>query len=72
MLTLMKKSHVQHVRSVVEISERFLPKPTVEEFKSDPMDYWGFVSPLNVHVAAEVDFDDLKVVFLLQRCNKKV
>ena len=72
MLTLMTKSHAQHVRSVVEISERVLPKPAVEEFKSDPMDYWGFVNPLKVHIAAEVDSDDLKVVFLLQRCNKKV
>ena len=34
-----KKSHVQHVRSVVEISERFLPKSTVEEFEGDSLLY---------------------------------
>ena len=55
-----------------EIGERFLPKPTIEHFDGDPLDYGAFVSRFKVHIADCLRSDDLKLVYLLQHCSKKV
>ena len=38
-----------------EVSERYLPKPSVEEFDGDPLDYWAFVNRFQIHVAERVN-----------------
>ena len=55
-----------------EASERFLPKPAIEQFDGDPLDYWAFVSRFKVHIADRISSDDLKLVYLLQHCSKSV
>ena len=58
--------------SRTEVSERFLPKPAIEEFDGDPLDYWAFVNRFKVHIADRITSDDLKLVYLLQHCSKRV
>ena len=55
-----------------EVGERFLPKPAVEKFDGDPLDYWIFVNRFKVHTADRVYSDDLKLVYRLQHCSKRV
>ena len=55
-----------------EMSERFLPKPAIENFDGDPLDYWAFVNRFKVHIADRINSDDLKLVYLLQHCSKRV
>ena len=38
----------------VEVSERYLPKPAIEEFDGDPLDYWAFVNRFKVHIADRI------------------
>ena len=45
-------------------SEHFLPKPSVEKFDGDPLDYWGFVNCFQIHIASRVATDDLKLVYI--------
>ena len=56
----------------VKVGDRFLPKPAVENFDGDPMDYWAFVNRFEVHVASKVHDDDLRLAYLLQHCTKPV
>ena len=58
--------------SHAEASERFLPKPSIEQFDGDPLDYWAFVNRFKVHIADRIISGDLKLVYLLQHCSKKV
>ena len=55
-----------------ELSERFLPKPSIEVFDGDPFDYWGFVNRFEIHIASRVATDDLRLVYLLQHCSKRI
>ena len=55
-----------------EVSERYLPKPSIEEFDGNPLDYWAFVNRFQIHVAERVNSDDLRLVYLLQHCSKRV
>ena len=55
-----------------EVSERYLPKPSIEEFDGDPLDYWAFVNRFQIHVAERVNSDDLRLVYLLQHCSRRV
>lgn len=55
-----------------EIGERFLPKPAIEKFEGDPLDYWAFVNRFKVHIADRIWSEDLKLVYLLQHCGKRV
>jgi len=65
---------VQHspLPSYAEVGERFLPKPAIEKFEGDPLDYWAFVNRFKVHIADRIRSDDLKLVYLLQHCSKTV
>ena len=54
------------------MSERYLPKPSIEEFDGNPLDYWAFVNRFQIHVAERVNSDDLRLVYLLQHCSKRV
>ena len=56
----------------VEVGDRFLPKPSVERFEGDPMDYWAFVNRFEVHVASRITDDDLRLAYVLQHCAKPV
>ena len=56
----------------VEVGDRFLPKPLVEKFQVDPMDYWAFVNRFEVHVASRITDDDLRFAYVLQHCAKPV
>ena len=56
----------------VEGSERYLPKLSIGEFCGDPLDYWAFVNRYDVHIAARVTSDDLRLSYLLQHCSKEV
>ena len=56
----------------VEVGDRFLPKPAVEKFDDDPMDYWAFVNRFEVHVASKVHDDGLRLAYVLQHCTKPV
>ena len=56
----------------VEVGDRFLPKPAVEKFDGDPMDYWAFVNRFEVDVASKVHDDDLHLAYVLQHCTKPV
>ena len=55
-----------------EMSERFLPKPAIENFDEDPLDYWALVNRFKVHIANRIHGNDLKLVYLLQHCSKGV
>ena len=55
-----------------EESESFLPKSAIEEFDGDPLDYWACVNRFKVHIADRITSDDLKLVYLLQHCSKRV
>ena len=54
------------------MSERYLPKPSIEKFDRDPLDYWGFDNRFQIHIASKVTTDDLRLVYLLQHCSEKV
>ena len=56
----------------IEGSERYLQKLSVGEFYGDPLDYWAFVNRYDVHIAARVTSDDLRLSYLLQHCSKEV
>ena len=56
----------------LEVGDRFLPKPAVEKFDGDPLDYWAFVNRFEVHVASKVYDDDLRLAYVLQHCTKPV
>ena len=56
----------------VEVGDRFLPKPSVERFEGDPIDYWAFVNRFEVHVASRITDDDLRLAYVLQHCAKPV
>ena len=56
----------------LEVSERFLPKPSIDPFDGDPLDYWAFVSRYEVHIAGRVNSPDLRLAYLLQHCTKLV
>ena len=56
----------------VEVGDRFLPKPSVERFEGDPMNYWAFVNRFEVHVASRITDDDLRLAYVLQHCAKPV
>ena len=53
-----------------EVGDRYLPKPAIEKFTGDPLDYWAFVNRFTVHIADRIASDDLKLVYLLQHCSK--
>ena len=36
------------------------------------MDYWGFVNRFEIHIASRVATDDLRLVYLLQHCSKRI
>ena len=55
-----------------ELSERYLPKPSIEKFDGDLLDYWGFVNRFQIHIDSKVATDDLRLVYLLQHCSEKV
>ena len=57
---------------VVEVGERFLPKPSIEKFDGDPMDYAAFENRYQVHIRDKIKDDDLKLAYLLQHCTKRV
>ena len=54
------------------MSERYLPKPSIEKFDGDPLDYWGYVNRFQIHIASKVAVDHLRLVYLLQHCSEKV
>ena len=56
----------------VETGDRFLPKPSIDLFDGDPLDYWSFVSRYGVHIAERVSSPDLRLAYLLQHCTKNV
>ena len=64
--------YVQQTSPSVEVSERYLPKPAIEEFDGDPLDYWAFVNRFKVHIADRIRSIDLKLVYLLQHCSRRV
>ena len=49
-----------------------MPKPSIEPFEGDPLDYWAFVNRYDVHIAGRVGSDDLSLAYLLQHCTKAV
>lgn len=55
-----------------EGNERFLPKPSIEHFNGDPLDFWAFVNRYDVHIAARIGSDDLRLAYLLQHCSRDV
>lgn len=55
-----------------EASDRFLPKPSIDPFDGDPLDYWAFVARYDVHIARRVSSADLRLAYLLQHCTKQV
>ena len=57
---------------LVEGSERYSPKLLIGEFCGNPLDYWAFVNRYDVHIAARVTSDDLRLSYLLQHCSKEV
>ena len=61
-----------NIYAAPEVSERYLPKPSIEKFDGDPLDYWAFVNRFQIHVAERVNGDDLRLVYLLQHCSKRV
>ena len=64
--------YAQQTSPSVEVSERYLPKPVIEEFDGDPLDYWAFVNRFKVHIADRIRSIDLKLVYLLQHCSRRV
>ena len=65
-------NYAQQTSPSVEASERYLPKPAIEKFDGDPLDYWAFVNRFKVHIADRIRSIDLKLVYLLQHCSKRV
>ena len=58
--------------SMAGMGERLLPRPTIEKFDGDPMNYWTFVRQFNAHIMRKVEGDDLRLLFLIQHCEPKV
>ena len=54
----------------LEVSQHFLPKPSIDPFDGNPLDYWAFVSRCEVHIAERVNSPDLRLAYLLQHCTK--
>lgn len=50
----------------------FLPKPSIDPFSGDLLDYWAFVSRYDVNIAGRVSRADLRLAYLLQHCTKEV
>ena len=56
----------------LEVSERFLSKPSISPFDGNLLDYWAFVSRYEVHIAGKVNSPNLRLAYLLQHCTKLV
>ena len=50
----------------VKVGNRFLPKPSVEKFKVNPMDQWAFVNRFEVHATSKITDNDLRLAYVLQ------
>ena len=52
-------------------SDQLLPKPTIETFDGDPMDYWAFLNRFTCHVADWLP-SQKKFSYLMRHCSERV
>ncbi|XP_078493207.1 uncharacterized protein LOC144748758 [Ciona intestinalis] len=57
---------------VTDAGERFLPRPVIDKFDGNPMNYWTFVRQFETHINRKTEGNDLKLVYLLQHCDPHV
>ncbi|XP_078490965.1 uncharacterized protein LOC144747081 [Ciona intestinalis] len=57
---------------VTDVGERFLPRPVIDKFDGNPMNYWTFVRQFETHINRKTEGNDLKLVYLLQHCDPHV
>lgn len=54
------------------LEDRFLPRPELQKFRGNPLEYWTFIRGFDIHVASKLQSDERKLLFLIQHCESHV
>ena len=61
------------IASCFESNERYLPKPSIEPFDGDPLNYyWAFLNRYDILTAGRGGSEDLSLAYLLQHSTEAV
>ena len=55
-----------------DVGERFLPRPVINKFDGNPMNYETFIRQFEAHIAQKTRTDEMRLLYLLHYCEPAV